>query len=42
MDFGLYIGINGCSFKIIENCEVVKEVYFDCFMLEIDGFWCEV
>ncbi|KAK1832784.1 endodeoxyribonuclease-like protein [Podospora conica] len=42
MELGLYIGINGCSFKTAENCDVVREVRLDRLMLETDGPWCEV
>ncbi|PHH79773.1 hypothetical protein CDD82_2181 [Ophiocordyceps australis] len=42
MDLGLYIGINGCSFKTAQNCAVVKGVRLDKIMLETDGPWCEV
>lgn len=42
MDLGLYIGLNGCSFKTAENCEVARVVRLDRLMLETDGPWCEV
>lgn len=42
MGLGLYVGLNGCSFKTAENCEVVRAVRLDRLMLETDGPWCEV
>ncbi len=42
MQLGLYIGVNGCSFKTAENCAVVREIRLDRLMIETDGPWCEV
>lgn len=42
MGLGLYVGLNGCSFKTAENCEVVRAVRLDRLMIETDGPWCEV
>lgn len=42
MALGLFVGLNGCSFKTAENCAVVRAVRLDRMMLETDGPWCEV
>lgn len=42
MGLGLHVGLNGCSFKTAENCDVVRAVRLDRLMIETDGPWCEV
>ena len=42
VDMDLYIGINGCSMKTEENCEVVKLVPLDKLMIETDCPYCDI
>ncbi|KAK0099411.1 hypothetical protein ONS96_008438 [Cadophora gregata f. sp. sojae] len=39
---GWHIGVNGCSLKTQENCDVVKEIPLHKLHLETDGPWCEI
>ena len=41
-EMGLYIGINGCSMKTAENCEIVKQVPMDRLMIETDCPYCDI
>ena len=42
IDLGLYIGLNGCSFKTEENLKVVQNLPLTSILLETDCPYCEI
>ncbi len=42
LDMDLFIGINGCSLKTQQNCEVAATVPLDRILLETDCPYCEI
>ena len=42
LEMGLFIGVNGCSLKTKENCEMVKKIPLDKIMLETDCPYCDI
>lgn len=39
---GIYIGMNGCSFKTEDNLHVVRQLPLDKLLLETDCPWCDI
>lgn len=42
IEFGLYIGINGCSLRSEMSIEVARNVPVDRLLLETDAPWCSI
>ena len=42
LSLDLFIGVNGCSLKTQENCEVVKKIPLDRILLETDAPYCDI
>lgn len=41
-DLDMYIGLNGCSMKNEQNCEVVRQVPLDRLLVETDCPYCDI
>lgn len=42
IDFGFYIGINGCSLKTDKQLNVVAQIPNDKIVVETDCPWCSI
>lgn len=42
IDFGFFIGVNGCSLKSEENLNIIKEIPIEKIMIETDCPWCGI
>ena len=41
-EMDLYLGINGCSMKTEENCEIVRQIPVEKMMVETDCPYCDI